>query len=102
MLSDTFVVIGYELTDGRLGSVRLAEEREGVLHPPAVSGQASQSRVHANSSASSTRLFGKPPITGLRTRASSGRSLRSRSKWGTAVERQTEIFVHAETLRRFE
>ena len=33
VLSDTFVVIGYELTDGRLGSVRLAEEREGVLHP---------------------------------------------------------------------
>ena len=30
--SDTFVVIGYETTDGGLGSIRLAEERDGVLH----------------------------------------------------------------------
>ena len=67
VLSDTFVVIGYETTDGGLGSIRLAEERGGVLYP---AGGVGTGFTVASARAMKRQLdrlvSSKPPIAGLK------------------------------------
>jgi bifunctional non-homologous end joining protein LigD len=61
------VVIGYELIDGGLGSIRLAEVRDGVLHPAGGVGTGFTVASARELKRQLDRLMvSKPPIAGLK------------------------------------
>lgn len=65
--SMTFVVVGYETTDGGLGSIRLAEERDGVLYPAGGVGTGFTVASAREMKRQLDRLvISKPPIGGLK------------------------------------